>query len=163
MNGTERTSSVGWVLGALVVLLIILIAWFAFTPADDEAAREAQRESNEAAREVDEETNELADAASRLAARTEARTRLVALETRLEAKENYAEVADELAEIRANLAAAYENATGEAREEYERDIEPAFENFEKSLRDGAADVSGFFARLLLELEADVRTDEEGGE
>lgn len=154
MNDNGNKTALGWIVGIVVVLALIAIAFFAFTGADEEAAREAERN-------IEEGTERAMTEAERIAARSEARAELLALEARVEADEGYDALADEVSEIRSNLAEAYEDAEGAAAAEF-RGIDEDFARLETSLRTGTADVLEVFADLMLRLEGEVRTDEDDG-
>lgn len=149
MNENKKGAIGGWVLGAVVVALIIIIGWFIWTDEDQEVRTETQEAAQETEAEFDQ-----------AAAEAEARAELLALQTRAEVTEDYDAIADEVADVRAALEEEYEEASAEVRAEFNRDIAPAFERLENALREGTGDVAEFFAALFLAFEADVRSDEE---
>lgn len=102
---------------------------------------------------------EMETTVDRASVRANAAADLAVLEARANAGETYAELADEYAMIRARVAAAYEDAEGEAAQEWEK-IEAAFDSFEASAQAGTSAFLAGFADLMARLSADVRADTE---
>ncbi len=144
----DRTALIWTVLG---IVLLVIIALLAFNrPATIENA-------NEAANTVATTT---AQSGAEVAARTEAAITLTALRARLAAGETYESLASEFAEVRADLAAAYQNAEGETREEWQ-EVERDFDSFEASARAGTSSFLDTLATLIARLSADVRVESAG--
>lgn len=117
-----------------------------------ESVTEAGEAAGAAARQA---LDQAGDAGARQAAVTEARTKLAALRARAQASEEAADVADGVERVRRDLAAAYENADGEAADWW-RDVQPELEALEQDVREGTADSLDRFSSTLERLEREVR-------
>lgn len=135
-----------WVLLGLIA--VALIAYFAFN------RPEAVENAEDAAIETATSTGQVID---RGMARTQAAMELTALEARVEAGETYASLEGEFTGVRANLARAYENAEGEAAQEW-NEISADFDSFEASARAGTSNFLDLLAGLIGRFSADVRVE-----
>ncbi len=137
-----------WVV--LAVVAVLIIAMFALN-------------RPEAAENIEDAANGFATTTSltadRAAARAEAETELAALRARAEAGETYDQLAGGFAEVRANLASAYQNAEGEAAQEW-AELSADFDTFEASARAGTSDFLDSITSLIGRISADVRVETE---
>lgn len=141
MNGSK-------VIGIVIVLaLLALIIYFLL-------GRNPVEDVQEGAQQVATTTEQVAD---RAAVRADAAADLTALRARQEAGETYESLQDEYAEVRASLAAAYENAEGEAQQEW-NEIRDDFDDFEASARAGTSNFLDALTNLIARISADVRVE-----
>jgi len=133
-----------------VIVGIVVIALLAFFALQRPEATESTLENA---------GNEAADGMERAAIRTETAADLMALRVRAEAGESYADLESEFALVRAKIAAAYDNAEGEAKEEW-RDLQVGFDEFEASARTGTSNFLDDLNGLIARFSADVRTESE---
>lgn len=157
----------------IVAVIALIIAWTAFNRSGEDVLPTVADEAGEAINEVEQAAENTGDAiagaaaqaeaeVAQAAARVEARTELLALQAELEAEETVADAEAQVQEIENNLEAAYANASAEVRAEY-ADIQAGLQNLEDGLRDGTGDVLQTIGGLVLLLEDDVRTDDDGDE
>lgn len=93
----------------------------------------------------------------RAGARAEAVADLTALKVRAEAGETYESLQSDFSRVRANLALAYEDASGEAAEEWTQ-LQAGFDEFETSARAGTSSFLDSISNLIARFSADVRTE-----
>ncbi len=132
---------------ALGLIVIAVLATFAFN-----GPKTAEQEMSETA-------TTTSQAIDRGVARTQAAAELTALQARIVAGETYASLEDEFVAVRTNLAAAYENAEGEAAEEW-AEINADFDSFEAGARAGTSNFLDALTRLIGRFSADVRVETE---
>ena len=147
------------ILAFIVGLIALVIAWAAYNRAGTDLEEQAVQETEEGIAEVEEGAETAAEETEQAAARAEARTELLAVRARVEADENYAEAVSEVNQIEDRLAAAYEDAGEDARQEW-AEMQQEFDQLEAGLRSGTANVLELFAGLTLLLENEIRVDEE---
>ncbi len=140
----ERTTVIWAVIG---IVVIAALAYFAFTGTD--------RTENA----IENTATTTAEAIDTAAVRAEAAADLTALRVRAEAGETYAELEDEFANVRADLARGYENAEGQAAEEW-RELQADFDEFEASARAGTSNFLDAISNLIARFSADVRVETE---
>jgi len=141
----NRAASIWIVLGLLVIGILLVLAFKSPAEVDES---------------MDQTATSTAQAMDRTAARTEAAAELTALQARIVAGETYDSLKDDFAEVRANLAAAYQNAEGEAAQEW-TEINADFDSFEASARTGTSNFLDVLARLIGRFSADVRVESAG--
>lgn len=147
------------ILAFIVGLIALVIAWAAYNRAGTDLEEQAVQETEEGIAEVEEGAETAAEETEQAAARAEARTELLAVRARVEADENYAEAVSEVNQIENRLAAAYEDAGEDARQEW-AEMQEEFDQLEAGLRSGTANALELFAGLTLLLENEIRVDEE---
>lgn len=141
MNGNNKV----WIVLGIIVVGLLLFFLFGRSPVRDTAEV------------VSKTATSTAQATDRAAVRAEAATELIALRARQQAGESYDSLKDNYAQVRTRLAASYENAEGETREQWS-EVNGMFDEFEASARAGTGNTLDLLARLISSLSADVRTE-----
>lgn len=141
----NRTALIWIVLG---IVVIAILASFAFNgPQTTE-------------QEIEETATTTGQVIDRSVARTQAAAELTALQARIVAGETYTSLADDFAGVRANLSVAYNNAEGDAAQEWQ-EIRTDFDSFEASARAGTSNFLDELTRLIGRFSADVRVQSPG--
>lgn len=109
-----------------------------------------------------EETMEGVENIQQMTAVAQAQVELAAIRTRILAGEAGEELAQEVAQTRRNLAQAYENASEEARQEWQ-ELDAELEQLEQQVRDGSADTIGTVNNALQTTRQDLQSNPDAAE